>query len=250
MIRVLVVDDESPARNRLKRKLASFADLEVVGEASHGREALEKISELRPDVLFLDIEMPELDGLGVAASLPEPAPLVVFVTAYDEFALKAFETSALDYLVKPVTSVRLAQTVERLRSRLADARPNLEKILERFSATKAPSRVAIRSGAKYVVVEPALVSAVLARDHYVAVLADGKEYLLEDSLENVARRFRGVEWLRVHRSAILNVEFLQELQHEGDRKYLAVLKDPARTKVPISRERLAEVKKNLGLEAI
>jgi len=245
VIRALLVDDETPARSRLKRKLAAYADLEVIGEAGDGREALEKIAALEPDVVFLDIEMPELDGLGVAASLPHPAPLVVFVTAYDEFALKAFESSAADYLVKPVNDARLSRTVERLRSRLADNRTGFETLLEKL---KAPARIALRSGSKYVVVDPSKVSAILARDHYVAVLAEGKEYLLEESLEKAAGRFRGIDWMRVHRSAILNLSYLRELQHEGDRKYLAVLSDPQNTRVPISRERLDEVKRALSLD--
>ncbi|HJT25209.1 MAG TPA: response regulator, partial [bacterium] len=112
MIKALIVDDEAPARSRMARMLSGFPDLKVVGEASNGLEALQASQTLQPDVVFLDIEMPELNGLEVAEALGGEGPTVVFVTAYSEHALKAFELSALDYLVKPVTPERLAETME------------------------------------------------------------------------------------------------------------------------------------------
>jgi DNA-binding LytR/AlgR family response regulator len=220
----------------LRRKLAAFNDVRIAGEAENGLEALEKIERLRPDAVFLDIEMPELDGLGVARSLPQPRPRIVFVTAYDEFAVKAFEAEAADYLVKPVSEARLRKTIDRLRV------PDPGKPWDRLP----PSRIAIKSGNRYLVIDPASVSAILSRDRYAAILVDGRELLLEESLDDAAARLAGVPWLRVHRGGIVNTHRIAELLHEGDRKYTAILNDPAKTRVPVSRERLDEVRRTLG----
>lgn len=246
MIKSLIVDDEKPARERLIRKLAAFEDIQIVGEASDGLMALEKIELLRPDVVFLDIEMPELDGLGVAQALGNSETKIVFATAYDAYAIKAFETYAIDYLVKPVTEERLKLAVEKLRT-VKKTGPELQALLRQFAEFQTPRPVAVRSGNRFVVVDPLRVTAILAKDHYAAVLVDGKELLLEESLDSTAEKFFNPNFLRVHRGAIINLNFLAELQNEGDRKYQAVLKDVNGTKVPISRERLPEVKKKLGL---
>ncbi len=235
-MKILIVDDEAPARNRLARKISLFKDFEIVGEASNGVDALEKIEQLRPEVVFLDIEMPELDGLGVARSLGLHGPKIIFVTAYDEHALSAFEASATDYLVKPISDARLFQTIERLRHGRG-SKPSMENL--------PPSRTAIKSGNKFIVIDPLKISAIVARDHYAAVLVEGREFLVEESLDAVASRFKGVNFLRTHRSGMINVNALSELLHEGDRKYIAVLND--KTRVPVSRERLDDVKRELGL---
>jgi two-component system LytT family response regulator len=133
MIKVMIVDDEAPARARLARMLAGFLDLQLVGEASNGLEALQAAQDLKPDLVFLDIEMPELSGLEVAEAWGGEGPSVVFVTAYSEHALKAFELSALDYLVKPVSPERLAETVERVKKRKdSPSSATLQKFLEQM----------------------------------------------------------------------------------------------------------------------
>jgi two-component system LytT family response regulator len=246
VIRALLVDDEPPARDRLRRLLGEHADVTCVGEAGDGVAALERIAAQRPDVVFLDVQMPELDGLGVAASLTGPdGPAVVFVTAYDQHALRAFELAAVDYLLKPLRKERLAAALDRVRRRsspgAADARAVLGKM------TQPQRRMAVRSGAKYVVFDTERVAAVLAQDHYAALLVDGRELLSDDSLDKLGERLDPARFLRVHRSAIVNLEFVRELQQEGDRKYVAVLSDPASTRVPIARDRLDEVKAHLGV---
>ena len=131
-MRVMVIDDEEPARDRLCRLLSSFDDLEVGGEAGDGHQALEGISKFQPDVVFLDIEMPGLGGMEVAASLPVPRPRIIFCTAYDEYALEAFDQYAVDYLLKPVRRARLASTIERLRKMIDEqnAKQNLSMAAE------------------------------------------------------------------------------------------------------------------------
>ena len=243
-LRCVVVDDEGPARQRLKR-LVQPLSIEVVGEAGDGLSALAEIERLTPDLVFLDIEMPELDGLGVAAALSGKSPAIIFVTAYDEHAVRAFELAAVDYLVKPVSADRLAAAVARARARTEP--PALQPLLARLGPT-GPKRMAVRSGAKFVVFDPAQVSAIVARDRYAAILVEGKELLADDSLNLLETRFDPETFVRVHRAAIINVTFLKELVHEGDRRYEAVLTDSFATRVAVSRDRLPKLKRRLGLE--
>jgi len=235
---VLIVDDEAPARDRMRRMVGAVDGFSVIGEAGDGVTALEQCAALRPDLVLLDIDMPELDGLGVAAALGERGPAIVFVTAYDEHALKAFELAAVDYLVKPVAKERLAAALEKVRTR---REPQIQ-------LAGRPTRMAVKCGAKFIVFDPLRVCAVISRDHYSAILVDGKELLADDPLDELCRRFGTDGFLRVHRGAMINVAFLRELVHEGDRRYIAVLSDPEQTRVPISRERLPSVKAALGID--
>lgn len=249
MIKVLIVDDEAPARSRLARMLADLPDLRVAGEAANGLEALRAAEKLQPDLVLLDIEMPELNGLEVAEAWGGEGPAVVFVTAYSEHALKAFELSALDYLVKPVAPERLAETLKRFRKRKTQpSQGDLQKFFKSMDEGRAKRRMAVKCGAKYRVFDPAEVSAVIAKDHYALLLVDGKELLADDRLETLAQRLDPARFLRIHRSAVINLDYLKELEHEGDRKYVAVLSDPAKTRLPVSRERLDDLKKILELD--
>lgn len=246
-VRVLVVDDEPPARDRLRALLRAHPDVEIVGEAGDGEEALAKIAELRPDLVFLDIELPELDGLSVAESIPPGGPQVVFATAFDQHALRAFELAAVDYLLKPIDKVRLAGALDRARKHAgpSQAADLARALIARLSP--AGRKMAVRCGAKFVVFDVERVAAVLAEDHYATILVDGRDLLAEEPLDRLLTRLADPRFLRVHRSAIVNVDFIGELQHEGDRKYVAVLSDARKTRVPISRDRLQDVKDRLGV---
>jgi len=294
---VLLVDDEAPARARLRRLLAAHGDVRVVGEATNGREALEQVQALAPAAVFLDIEMPELGGLEAAAALvgsPPPVPAVVFCTAYDEHAIRAFELSAVDYLLKPVEPARLAATLTRLRALTApagvraaatqpvagvaaatqpvagvaaatqpvagvrasgaapaDAAPPdpLADLVARLGAEARLSRLAVRCGARIVVVDLATVSAVVARDHYAEILCGDRRLLADDALDVLAPRLAAAGFLRLHRGSFANLRFVKELRREGDRKYVAVLDDHFHSELPVSRERLPAVLAALGLSS-
>jgi DNA-binding LytR/AlgR family response regulator len=249
MIRVLIVDDEAPARSRLARLLSGFSDIQVVGEASNGLEALQIFQDLKPDLAFLDIEMPELNGLEVARAWSGQGPAVVFVTAYSEHALKAFELSAMDYLVKPVVPERLSEAVEKVRKRKTPLSiEDMRKFFENMEEGVSKKRMAVKCGSKYRVFDPARVAAIVAKDHYVVLLLEGQELLVDESLDTLSQRFESKRFLRIHRSAVINLDYLKELEREGDRKYLAVLSDAAKTRLPISRERLEDLRKELGLD--
>lgn len=250
MLRCFIAEDEAPARQRLKRLLSGVEGVSVVGEAADGVSALEQVSAVKPDLLLLDIQMPELDGLGVASALGSNGPAIIFVTAYDEHALKAFELSAVDYLVKPVSRERLAAALSkarRMRGASQGVAPALEALTQRLEASR-PRRMAVRCGAKYVVFDPAAVYGILSKDHYSAILLEGKELLADEPLAQLAKRFDTSQFVRVHRSAIINLACLRELVHEGDRRYAAVLTDSRATRITVSRERLPLLKAALGLE--
>lgn len=245
-LRTLLVDDEAPARDRMRRLLGAHADVEIVGDAGDGRVALEKIAELEPSLVLLDIQMPELDGLRVAESIADDGPSVVFVTAFDQHALRAFELAAVDYLTKPVDKARLAEALDRVRKRRAPpATQQARAVLSHMPA--APRRMAVRTGAKYVVFDCDRIAAIVAQDHYAAIYVDGKELLADDPLDKLMPRLDDSKFMRVHRGAILNLDFVTELHQEGDRKFVAALRDFPDVRVPISRERLDDVKSRLGV---
>jgi len=248
VVRAIIVDDEQPARDRLKKLLCGYTDIEIISEATDGTMALEQVESLSPDIVFLDIEMPELNGLEVARTLGVNGPLIVFVTAYDEYALKAFESSAVDYIVKPINSKRLDFSIEKIRKNLSGQKNNnLEELFQKLNQANKPIRLAVRIGAKYEVFNPSDISAIIARDHYSTIIVGDKELLSEEPLEAVLGRLDNNLFLRVHRNAILNINYLVELKREGDRKFTAKLSDKRKTEIPISRERLPEIKKFLGL---
>jgi DNA-binding LytR/AlgR family response regulator len=249
VIQVVLVDDEIPAVERLKKLLKTYEDFQIVGEAHDGLSALEVIDSTQPQVVFLDIDMPELNGLEVARTLGVHGPLIVFVTAHDEHALAAFQSSAIDYLVKPVNTTRLDFTIEKVRRSLVSGKKaSLEPILSRMQAERGSSQFAVKVGAKYEIFTPGSIAAALSQDHYTSLIVDGRELLSSDSMELILTRLDPNIFIRVHRSAFINMNFLKELKREGDRKFVAVLSDKSRTQVPVSRDRLPQLKKILGLE--
>jgi len=248
VIRAVVVDDEIPAIDRLKKLLKAYSDIDVVCESHDGLAALSDIEEKKPDIVFLDIDMPELNGLEVAKTLGVNGPLIVFVTAYDEHALAAFESSAIDYLVKPINSSRLDFTIDKIRkSLLKEKNVSLDSLLSNLQRNRNPTRLAVKIGSKYEVFDPSAISVAVSRDHYTSLVVDGRELLSDDSLESIYARLDSNTFVRVHRGAIINIKYLKELKREGDRKYTAILSDKAQTQVLVSRERLPQLKKFLGL---
>lgn len=247
-MRALIVDDEKPARERLIRLLQVYDDIEIVGEASHGQEALIQADKLLPDVVFLDIEMPELTGIETASALGSEGPAIVFVTAYDEYALKAFDSHAADYLLKPVAKERLEVTIQKLRTwRRPNTSVSLNAILQQFCADRKSKRLAVKTGQRYVVFDLDQVSAVVARDHYSEIIFGQQTILADDSLDVLERRLDPHRFFRIHRSSIVNIDFLREMRREGDRKYTALLSNYFESEFPISREKIELLKVRLGL---
>ena len=214
-IRVLIVDDEALARARLRDLIGDCADsvaAEVVGEAANGREALEAVCNLKPDVLLLDIRMPEIDGIEVAEHLLklEAPPAVIFTTAYDNYALKAFEVNAIDYLLKPIRAERLAPALEKARS-LTGARLDALKA----AAGKARTHLAITDRGRIVLVPVAEVAYLKAELKYVTVRTADKEYLIEESLTRLEQEF-GARFVRIHRNCLVARDFVTGFQRVHD----------------------------------
>ena len=249
-MRVLVVDDEPAARRRLALMLEEL-DEEVVGEAANGVEALEMARERRPDLLLLDIEMPEVDGFDVARHLPEPRPLLVFQTAYDEYALRAFEHAALDYLVKPVSLDALRRALGRARERLnIPALPGIdgEALRSLRAALGQPAarrpRLLVREGRGHRLVGFGEVARFTAEDGVVyAHLDGGAKHLTDYTLAELEER-AGAAFLRVSRADLVNTEAVVRIVRSGDGSATLGTRDGAT--VHVSRRRAAEVWERLS----
>ena len=216
MIRTLLIDDEQPARERLKQLLSAHPDVEVVGEAGDGVEAVERIAELTPDLILLDIQMPGASGLDVAASLGQPRPAVIFCTAFDQYAVDAFELSALDYLLKPVNRARLAAALERVRS--AAPMGGRDRALEKLTQSEglAPTRFLARRGARFRVVPAHEVVAFTFVDGITHLLTAAEQLTMQPTLASLARRLDARQFFQVSRTAIVRLDAVREAKPFSD----------------------------------
>lgn len=207
-VRALIVDDEGPARDRLRRLLAELPGVEVAGEAVDGEHAMEQIAALVPSVVFLDIQMPGCSGMEVAASLPEPRPHIVFCTAFDQYAVDAFELHAIDYLLKPVSRARLEKAVARVRAGAADPVP-----LDRLSSTQpsAPARFLARKGAAFKVVPAGEVLCFLSEGGLTKLVAADQHYWMAPTLNELEARLDGRRFFRISRAAIVQLDAIREV---------------------------------------
>jgi len=216
MIRTLLVDDEQPARERLRQLLGAHPDVEVVGEAADGIEAAEKIAELTPELVLLDIQMPGASGLDVAASLGQPRPAVIFCTAFDQYAVDAFELSAIDYLLKPVNRARLASALDRVRSTVQPRRR--DRALDELSQATglSPTRFLARRGARFRVVPVQEVVAFTFVDGVTHVITQTEQLTMQPTLAALARRLDGTTFFQVSRTAIIRLDAVREAKPFAD----------------------------------
>jgi DNA-binding LytR/AlgR family response regulator len=258
-IRTLVVDDEQPARDELCFLLDRVPDVTVVGQAANGVDALRLAGELKPDLLFLDVQMPGLTGFEVARRLIEASllPQVVFVTAFDQYAVEAFSVNAVDYVLKPIDAGRLEQTLDRVRRRLASEQASklplnpadLEKVIEAVQARQGRrDQLAIRTGERFVLVQAdELIHASLVEEAIVVVtntVTGTSNYRTLDELQ--ARLDPAVFW-RVHRSHLVNITKIKEIVPWFSRNYLLKMKDPKATEIPVSRAQTRRLREYLQL---
>jgi two-component system LytT family response regulator len=236
-LRVLIVDDERLSRRRLKRMLAANEDIEVVAECANGDEATAAIQAHAPDILFLDIEMPEKDGFAVLAALTAPCPAVVFVTAHAHYALRAFETPVLDYLLKPFDAKRLARAVARARERVQQKRhpdltAELRLLLENARRPSAAAeRIAVREGDKATLVKVRDIDWIEAESNYARLHVGKSSHLVRDTLSAIAERLDSVQFRRIHKSAIVNVDAIRELHAWFHGEYRLLLRSGAELKL-------------------
>ena len=242
-LRVAIVDDEEPARALLREYLAAHPEVEVVAECANGFEAVSAATELSPDLLLLDVQMPGLSGFEVLELL-EREVAVVFITAYDEHALRAFEVHAVDYLLKPFSEERLTQALTRARQRLGRPQPGLAA----FAAAARPgglplTRVLVREGPEVHVIPVEALDVAEARDDYVCLRSRGREYRKQQTLAELAAQLDPAKFVRVHRSFIVNLERVARIERYAKDSRLAVLKDG--TKLPVSRAGYARLRGKL-----
>ena len=233
-ITVLIVDDEAPARAIVREYLSDYPQFVVAAECANGYEAVKAVGEHRPDLIFLDIQMPKLDGFEVL-DLLETKPQVVFVTAYDEYAIRAFEVHAIDYLLKPFTAARFAEVVahaeEMVRRREGETRENVASVTT--SIRKPLQRIAFRDGATIDVVPVQRIDYIEAQDDYLHVWSRGQKYVKQQTLGELEALLDATRFIRVHRSYIVNLESLARVEPYAKDSRVALLKDG--TRIPVSR---------------
>ena len=246
-MRILIVDDETLAREFLIEQLAGIAGAQVVGQAANGFDAVKLAEELSPDLMLLDVQMPKLSGFEVLELLGPRAPAVIFVTAYDEFALRAFQVHAVDYLLKPVEPARLADAVARAQARTdsAPARPAPEAL----AATARPpgrtlDRVLIRQDARVHVIPVQQLDFIEAQDDYLSFASGGKKLRKQQTLTDIEGQLDPTRFVRIHRSFLLNVERLARIEPYAKDSWLAILQDG--TKLPLSRSGYQRLRELIG----
>ena len=231
-IRALIVDDEPLARRRLRRMLAQHADVEIIGDAANGRDAISAIRERGPDLVFLDVQMPEMDGFAMLDALEaKEMPLVVFVTAYDQYALRAFEVYALDYLLKPFDRQRFNKALQRAKSRLqpeksSEINQRTLALLEELKAqTSHMERFIIKSGGRAFFLKIEEIDWIEAEGKYVRLHVGKESYLLREAISSLEAQLDPKRFPRIHRSTIVNIDRIRELQPWFHNEYRVILRD-------------------------
>jgi two-component system LytT family response regulator len=254
MIRTIIVDDEPLARTGLRNRLRAHADIDIIGECGDGAEAIERIETLEPDLVFLDIEMPAIGGFGVIDELDGDVPAVVFVTAYDEYALRAFGVNAVDYLLKPVDDVSFARALDRARERIAarqaaglPAEHDLERLLREYrtsreaedAAQRYLTRIFIRDGDRGVFVRTSEVAWVQTADNYLRIATGGREYLIRATMQELEQKLDPSEFARIHRRTLVNLDRIQDISTDFRGNHIVRMKDGAQHRLSRTfRERL------------
>jgi two-component system LytT family response regulator len=246
VIRCLIVDDEQIAREHMTRLLSAFSDLIIGGQAANGIDALQLIADSSPDVIFLDIEMPELNAFDMLAQLRHPPPLV-FVTAYDKYAVDAFEANAIDYLLKPVQAVRLAKAIEKVRATLARPREQYESMLRRALSELRPgppAKLAARRGKRIVLLSPREILYARIEDEIVFLHAQNERFATDRTITELEELLAPAGFCRINRGAIINLAHARELVPWSSGTWKVRLSNNA--ELEVSRERARELKSRIG----
>ncbi len=245
-MRALIIDDERLARKELAKLLEEHPSIEIVGEAMNADEAEQMINELNPDLLFLDIQMPGRTGFQLLESL-ESVPLVVFTTAYDEFALKAFDLNAVDYLMKPFSKQRLRQAVDKVVERFkskTSGRGEVQRLVEQMQERGKPlERIVVKSGSKIHVIPVEAIEQIEAQDDYVMIHSAEGRFMKKETMAALEQSLPEDQFLRIHRSHIVNINQIQRIEQYGKENYLLILKNG--NSVSVSKSRIKDLKREL-----
>jgi two-component system LytT family response regulator len=242
--RAVIVDDEELARLVLRELLGAHPEIEIVAECANGFEAVKSISELKPDLLFLDVQMPKLNGFEVL-ELIGPGPAVVFVTAYDQYALRAFEAHAVDYLLKPFGAERLKDAIEHVRQHLDGSLPPVAALA---AQARPPAqfleRIVVKDGSRVHIIPVTKLDYAEAQDDYVALCAEGKKHLKQQTIAGLEKALDPARFLRIHRGYIVNLQRVARIEPYGKETHVAVLTSGAQ--LPISRSGYARLREILN----
>ena len=247
-ILAIIIEDEQPARDLMKAYLQPHEEIELVAECENGFEGVKAIAEYRPDLIFLDIQMPKLTGFEMLELLDE-TPEIIFTTAYDEFALRAFELNAVDYLMKPFSKARFDQALEKVFDRLKNKTiPNtaVEKLKEQVREASGPQeRFFVKTGNRIDVIPVTDIIRIEAQDDYVEFHTAKGRFLKKETMAQMEKQLPPGRFLRVHRSHIIRLDQMEKLEKYGKESYLVILKDGA--KVQVSKSRIKSLKEQLGI---
>ena len=240
-IRSLIVDDEDLARQVIREMLKPHPEIEIIGECSNGFEAVRMVTESNPDLIFLDIQMPKLDGFEVLELIGADV-CVIFVTAYDEHALRAFEVHAVDYLLKPFRAERFQAALQRAKQRMGEKNPLPQHPLS--PATREPGqyaeRIVVKDGTRVQIIPVSKLDYVEAQDDYIALTSQGKKHLKQQAISSIEASLDPKNFIRIHRSYLVNLERVTRLEPYGKDSHIAILNDGAR--LPVSRAGYARLK--------
>jgi two-component system, LytTR family, response regulator len=233
-IRTLIIEDEEPARDIVKTYLKKYPEVEIIGEAADGFTGVKAINELKPDLLFLDIQLPKLTGFEIL-ELAEHSPVIIFTTAYDQFALKAFEMNATDYLLKPFSADRFDSAIQKAIAKLnskQDEAPSIQKLVETIDEkTESIDRVVVKTGTKIKVIPTEKIIYIEAQDDYVMIYAEEGKHLKEKTMKYFENHLDVLQFVRIHRSYIVNVNHIAQLEHFSKDSYVVILKNGVKLKV-------------------
>jgi two-component system, LytTR family, response regulator len=253
-MRAFLVDDEPLALSRLRRLLEDAGGISIAGASSDPVEAIEQIRKLIPDVLFLDIQMPEVTGFDLLKSL-DPQPLVVFTTAYHQYALQAFEVNSVDYLLKPIEPQQLERALAKLERMRGEPRPDLHELMQKLTAalhapapaSQYPERLASRTGERVEFIELASITHIFAQDKLTYAATAKKNYCIDQTIVELEAKLDPRKFVRIHRSTMVNTDYVQELYTFFAGRMLLRLKDEKKTELTVARDRVKELKTRLGL---
>jgi len=240
-MKVLIIDDEPLARSIVRSYLAELGNYEILGEAGDGFEALKMIHSLKPDLVFLDVQMPKLNGFEMLELLEEN-PHIIFTTAYDEFALKAFEVSAVDYLLKPFSKERFETAINKVTKNEQSMIPTLTNELNKTNLEQA--RIVVKQGSDIKIISLDSVQYIEAYDDYVKIHVEEKYHVKKQTMNYYEKNLPD-QFMRIHRSFLLNIDYLQKIESFEKNSYVAILKNGNR--IPISRNSYSDVKQRLGI---
>jgi two-component system LytT family response regulator len=248
-MRAFLVDDEPLALKRLTRMLSGTGRVEIIGTSTDPTDAIPAILESKPHVLFLDIEMPGMNGFQMVSQL-DPQPLIVFTTAYDRYALEAFGVNSVDYLLKPIEAAHLKRALDKLEriEKGSEPRPEIRELLERLAALKEyPDRIASRIGERVEFIELNRVSHFFASDKLTHAATAAKNFVVDHTIQELERKLDRKKFIRIHRATLLNVDFIHELHAGFGGGSIVRLKDSKRTELTVSRDRVRALKQRLGI---